>query len=68
MSIRHVESFENLGDERSLAKTVASTVFLTVDLDTEKLACQAVIGDIVHFGEPGLNFDYRVGSVFWVEP
>jgi len=48
-----------------LAKTGrgAGTVFLAVDFDAEELACRAEIGDLVFFGEPGLDFDrsFRTG-------
>jgi hypothetical protein len=68
MSILHIESFENRGDEGLLAKTDrgagAGAVFLAVDFDAEELACRAEIGDLVFFREPGLDFDRSVGSVF----
>ena len=73
MSILHIESFENLGDEGLLAKTDASagagavTVFLAVDFDAEELVYWAEIGDLVFFREPGLDFDGSFGSVFWVQ-
>ena len=51
MSILHVESFENRGDEGPLAKTDAGagSVFLAVVFDAEELVCQAKIGDHVFF-------------------
>jgi hypothetical protein len=39
MSILHVESLENRGDEGLLAKTDASAVFIAVNLDAEELPC-----------------------------
>jgi len=67
VSILHIESFENCGDEGLLGTTDASTVFLNVDFDTKELACRAEIGDLVLFREPGLNFDCDFGSIFWVQ-
>jgi len=73
VSILHIESFENRGDEGLLAKTDrgagagAGTVFLVVAFDAEELACQAEIGDLVFFRKPGLDFDRSFGSVFWVQ-
>jgi len=73
VSILHIESFENRGDEGLLAKTdrgagaVAGTVFLAVDFDAEELACWAEIGDLLFFGEPGLDLDRSFGSVFRVQ-
>jgi len=69
VSILHIESFENRGDEGLLAKTVggAGSVVLAVNFDAEELACRAEIGDLVFFREPGLNFDRSFGSVLWVQ-
>jgi len=70
MSILHIESLENRGDEGLLAKSdrcaVAGTVFLAVDVDAGKLACRSEIGALVFFQEPGLDFDRSFGSVFSV--
>ena len=63
MSILHIESFENHGDEGLLAKTDAGdgagagagTVFLAVDFDAEELACRSEIRDLVFFRDPGLD-------------
>jgi len=69
MSILHIESFENRGDEGLLAKTDAgaSTVFLVVDFDVEELACRPEIRNLVFFRKPGLDFDRCFGSVCWVQ-
>jgi len=71
MSILHIESFENHGDEGLLAKTDhgagAGTVFLAVDFDAEESVCWAEIADLVFFREPGLDFDHSFGSVFRVQ-
>jgi len=67
VSIRHVESFENRGDEGLLAKTDAGTVFLMVNFNAEELASRAKIGDLVLFREPGLNFNRSFVTVFWVQ-
>jgi hypothetical protein len=69
MSILHIESFENCGDEGLLAKTDRGAgarddiVFLAVAFDAEALACQAKFGDHVFFREPGLDLDCSSGSV-----
>jgi len=47
MSIMHVESLENRGDEGDLAKADASAVFITVYLDAEELLCWTEVGDHV---------------------
>jgi len=71
VSILHIESFENCGDQGLLAKTDhgagAGTVFLAVDFDAQELACRAEIGDLVFFREPSLDFDRSFGSVFRVQ-
>jgi len=73
VSILHIESFENSGEEGLLAKTDrgasagGSTVFLVVDFDAKELACRAEIRDLVFFREPGLDFDRSFGSIFWVQ-
>ena len=74
MSILHIESLENRGDEGLLAKTDAGdgagagagTIFLSVVFDTKELACWAEIRNLVLFREPGLDFNRSFGSVFWV--
>ena len=64
MSILHIESFENHGDEGFLAKTDAgdgaSTVFLAVDVHAEELACRSEIRDLVFFREPGFDINRRL--------
>jgi len=75
VSILHIESFENRGDEGLLAKTDAGdgagagagTVFLAVHFDAEELACRAEIRDLVFFQDPHLDFNRSFGSVFWVQ-
>jgi len=67
VSILHVELFQKCGDESLLAKTDAGTVFLAVDFNAEESACQAKIGDLVVFREPGLNFNRSFDSVFCVQ-
>jgi len=73
VSILHIESFENHGDDGLLAKTDAGagagagTVFLTVDCDAEELACRSEIRDLVFFRKPGLDFNRSFGSVFRVQ-
>jgi hypothetical protein len=72
VSILHIESFENHGDEGLLAMTDcvagagagAITVFRVMDFDAEELSCQADIGDVVFFREPGLDFDRSYGGIF----
>ena len=53
MSIFHVESLENRGDEGLVAKTDA--VIIAVDLDAEELTCWIEVRDLLFFGE--LRFD-----------
>jgi len=67
VSIPHVESSENSGDEGLLAKTDAGTMLLTVALNAEKLVCRAVMGHLVLLPEPGLNSDRSIGMVFRVQ-
>ena len=73
MSILHIESFENRGDEGLLAMTdcgagaSAGTVFLAVDFDANELACGAEIGDLRFLREHCLDFDRSFVSVFWVQ-
>jgi hypothetical protein len=42
-----VESLENCGDKRLLAKTDASAIFIAVDLDVEELPCSTEVRDLV---------------------
>ena len=63
MSILHVESFEDCGNEGLLPKTDADMVFLTVDINDKELACQAKTGDLVQFQEPAHNFHRSCGSI-----
>ena len=55
MSIVHIETYENRGDEGHLARTAAGagasagTVFLAVDFDLKELACRAEIRDRLIF-------------------
>jgi hypothetical protein len=67
MSILHIKSFENHGDEGFLANTDAGTDFLKVDFDTGELAYWALIRDLEFYCEPGLDFDCSFGCVFWVQ-
>jgi hypothetical protein len=75
VSILHIELFHNWGDEGLLAKTNAGdgagagagTDFLTVDVDAKELACLAEIGDLIFFGESGLDFNPSFGSHSWVQ-
>jgi hypothetical protein len=61
----HIESCENHGEEGLLAKTDASTSFLTVDCNANDLVFWAEIGDLVLLLEPGHNFRCSCGSFLW---
>jgi len=52
-----VESLENRGDEGLLAKTDASAVFITMDLDAEELPCWTEVRDLVFFRELCIDLD-----------
>jgi hypothetical protein len=60
MSILHVESLENCGDEGLLAKTDA--VIIAVDLDAEELPCWTEVRDLVFFRELRLDLDRCFGG------
>jgi len=62
MSILHVESLEDCGDEGLLAKTDASAVFIAVDLDAEELPCCTAVRDLVFLRELRLDLDRCFGG------
>jgi len=69
VSILHIESFGNRGDEGLLANTDCGTgggacpMSLAVDFDAEELEGRAKIGDYVLFRDPGLDLNRRFGRV-----
>jgi len=71
MSMLHIALWKNFGCEHHLAKSDAGastcTIYLTVDFDAKKLACQAAIGDLEFFCELGLHFDLSGGCIFHVQ-
>jgi len=64
----HVESFENCGGEGLPGKTVGAEGCdsLTVDNDADELGCREVIGALIFFRQPGLNFVRSLNSILWV--
>jgi len=60
MSILHVESLENRGDEGLLAKTNA--VIVVVDLDAGEVPCWTMVRDLVFFGKLRFDLDRCVGG------
>jgi len=60
MSMLHVESLENRGDEGLLAKTDA--VIIAVDLDAEELPCWTEVRDLVFLRELRLDLDRCFGG------
>ena len=60
MSILHVESLENRGDEGLLAMTDA--VIIAVDLNAEELPCSTEIRNLVFFRELRLDLDLCFGG------
>jgi len=60
MSIWHVESLENGGDEGHLAKTDA--VIIAVDLDAEELPCWTEVCHLVFFRELPLDLNRCFGG------
>jgi len=59
MSILHVESIENCGDEGLLAKTDA--FIMAVDIDAEELLCWTGVHDLESFRE----FRLKPPSLLW---
>jgi len=57
MSILHVESLENGGDDGLLGKTDHSAIFIAVVLNAEELLCSTDVGDLVFLREVPLNLD-----------
>lgn len=66
MSILHIESFQNSGDEGHLCEIDACTIFPIVNFEAKDLMCRAKIGEVQCCKEPRHNIDHSCRIIFSV--